>query len=321
MAKASESIPILIFHKGNSPYLRDCLVQARKTNPSSRLILLGDKENECLAQDEALKGLEHFDADSFPGFKEFLPIYRHCSFLNYNFEIVCIQRWFVMRDWARQFGVKRFLHLDSDVLLFCNVTELAQRFDKYDMTFMRWDADRLLAHFFLLNRIEFLDEFCEYILKIYQNDSEFERLVKRSMNENRVRQQDPWISDMSLLAGFYDVSGCNAYFLENAREEGLFFDDRITLAGSFQKEFGILRKHKIKKVRFLDGHPFVFTQEGKPMEVQMLHFHSFTKFLMPYFERGQNPHWLFFWYTLILEHKMVKRFMKKGIYSPKILFF
>lgn len=321
MVETSEPIPILVFHKGNSPYLRLCLVQARKTNPSSRLILLGDEKNVCLTQDEELKGLEHFDADSFPGFKEFLPIYRHCSFLNYNFEIVCIQRWFAMRDWARQFGVKRFLHLDSDVMLFCDVTRLAQYIEGCDATVMRWDEVRLLAHFFLLNRIEFLDDFCEYITEIYRNETEFERLVKRNTSKKKNQQLEPWISDMSLLADFVDHSGYNMYFLENEREKGLFFDDRITLPGLFQTEFGVIRKQIIKKVRFREGRPFVFTKDGKPLEVQMLHFHSFTKFLMPYFERGQNSHWLFFWHTLILEHKMVKRFMKKGLYCPRILFF
>lgn len=313
MNEALEAVPIIVFHKGNSPYLKTCLWQARKTNPASRLILLGDESNAYLRKERELQGLEHYDADSFPGFEPFQKVYRHCSGLTVRFETLSFQRWFTLREFVKQFGIKRFLHIDSDVLIFCDVTELASRFDGYDMTFMHWDETRNMGHFLLLNRMEFLEEFCEYTLKIYQDDAEFERLKNRNFSKSKKGKVSYWISDMSFLGDFCERVGCKAFYLEDCRKDGLFFDDRITYAHSFQGEFGVRRKHKIKKVRFLDGQPFVFTQDGKPMAVQMLHFHSFTKFLMPYYARGRNPYWRFFWHTLILEHKIVKKFLRIGM--------
>ncbi|MBR0193214.1 MAG: hypothetical protein IJQ31_14230 [Thermoguttaceae bacterium] len=260
-----------------------------------------------------MQGLEHYEAEAFSGFESFLKVYKHCSALSFRFETLSFQRWFVMREFVKRFGIKRFLHIDSDVLLFCDVTELASRFEGYDVTLMHWDETRNMGHFFLLNRMEFLDEFCEYVLKIYQDDAEFERLKSKNFSKNKKRKKSFWISDMSFLGDFYECVGDKAFFLEECRKDGLFFDDRITYPNSFQAEFGVRRKQRIKKVRFLEGRPFVFTEDGKPMVVQMLHFHSFTKFLMPYYVCGRIPHWRYFWRTLILEHKIVKKFLKIGM--------
>lgn len=294
-------VPIIVFHKGYAPYLETCLKQAKKTNPDSRIILLGDKANAHIDY------VDHFSADDYPGFRQFKPLYRHVSHLPVWLEHLWIQRWFVMRDFAREQGISRFLHIDTDVLLFCNISQESPRFDEFDMTFARWDENRLLAHCLLLNRIEFLDEFCQYITDIYQDDSDFQRLVDRNTNRKGNRMLPPWICDMSLLADFYDRFSPNAFFLENCIQDGVCFDPRISDPGPFQSEFAFVRKQKIKRIRFIEGVPTAWLQDNTPIQMKAVHYHSFTKYLMPWHVQGVDAHRRFFWHTLLWEHKFLKR--------------
>lgn len=298
---SNESIPVIVFHKGYAPYLETCLAQAKKTNPDSRIILLGDDSNK------RIDFVEHVNADAFPGFREFEPSYRHCSFLPVWLEKLWIQRWFVMRDFVRQEGLSRFLHIDTDVLLFCNVTSESSRFDGFDMTFARWDANRLLAHCLFVNRTEFLDDFCRYITGVYREDDDFQRLKTRNTNQKGNRTLPPWICDMSLLADYYDRFHPNAFWLEDCLKDGVCFDSRISEPGPFQPEFALIRKQKIKRIRFENGVPMAKLKDGTPVSMKIIHYHSFTKYLMPLHVQGIDAHRRFFWHTLFFEHKALKK--------------
>lgn len=295
-----QPVPILVFHRGNAAYLEHCLNQARKYNPESRIILLGDSANAHI------KVAEHYNADDFPGVKEFKPLYKHCSFLSYEFEWRCIERWFALRDFIRLTGITRFIHIDTDVLLFCNVTQEAARFDGYDATVARWDEQRLMAHFLLVNKAVFLEDFCNYMTGLYSNENEVQRLIQKNTNMNlrKKRMNKPWISDMSLLCDYYDQRKTNFYFLENTLKQGIGFDSRITDVEGFQAEWGLLRKHRIKKIRFENGLPTAWTVNGERITMKMLHYHSLTKYLMQYHVRGIDAHWRFFWRELLFDHKI-----------------
>lgn len=295
-----QSIPILVFHRGFAAYLELCLNQVKKFNPDSRIILLGDSANAHL------KIAEHYNADDFTSAAEFKPLYQHRSFLSYDFEWRCIERWFVMRDFIRQTGIKRFLHIDTDVLLFCNITQEAARFEGYDATVARWDDQRLLAHYLLVNNADFLEDFCSYMTSLYSNENEVQRLTLKNTNKNPYvnRMDPPWISDMSLLCDYYDQKKPNFFFLENTLKQGIGFDNRITDTAGFIEELWIRRKQRIKKIRFENGLPIVWTTDGKRIPMKILHYHSLTKYLMQYHVQGIDAHWRFFWRELLLDHKI-----------------
>lgn len=296
---SNQSIPILVFYRGSvSAYLEYCLNQAKKFNPDSRIILLGDSANAHL------KVAEHYNADDFPGAREFKPLYKHCSHLSYDFEWRCIERWFIMRDFVRLTGINRFLHIDTDVLLFCNVTQEAERFENCDATVARWDEQRLMAHYLLVNNADFLEDFCLYMTNLYSNENEVQRLIRKNTNPKGNRVRPPWISDMSLLSDYYDQKQPNFYFLENALQQDVGFDNRITDSNGYRAEWGLLRKQRIKKIRFENGLPIAWTTDGKRIPMKMLHYHSSTKYLMPYHIRGVDAHWRFFWRELLFDHKI-----------------
>ena len=51
-------IPIIFIHYGNTPYLRSTLKSSQISNPDKKKILIGDKSNKQVAQEN---GWEHFE--------------------------------------------------------------------------------------------------------------------------------------------------------------------------------------------------------------------------------------------------------------------
>ena len=126
--------PIIVLHQGNHDYLRICLEQAKFTNPNSRIILLGDKKAQSVAPDY----VEFYDTkDYFNTAKEFSKVYKHHSTNYYEFELFCIQRWFIVNEFIQKNNIEYFLHLDSDVLLYADFEKV---YHTGILTFKRgWD--------------------------------------------------------------------------------------------------------------------------------------------------------------------------------------
>ena len=159
--------PIIFLHRGNSDYLAISLEQAKYTNPNSRIILLGDNLNSSIG---TRVGVEHFLIDNyFNGANDFSKIYEHHSTNNYNYELFCFQRWFIISEFVKSQNIDSFIHIDSDVLLFSNLTEnsVFNSFaSKYD--FMHAGHS---PHTCFFNSINSLDLLCNFITSLFRDKS------------------------------------------------------------------------------------------------------------------------------------------------------
>jgi hypothetical protein len=63
------SLPIVIIHVNNSEYLSYSLAQAKKSNPESNIVLLGDSSNDCY------KFIEHENIFNYYKMLKILVIY------------------------------------------------------------------------------------------------------------------------------------------------------------------------------------------------------------------------------------------------------
>ncbi len=54
----------------------------------------------------------------------------------YDYELICFQRWFYIRDFIEKQEMEYFLCMDSDVLLYCNINEIMQKYIPYDFYHM-----------------------------------------------------------------------------------------------------------------------------------------------------------------------------------------
>ena len=200
-----ESYPIIVLHKGSSDYLKICLAQAKFSNPNSRIILLGDETNETLAKQV---GAEHYlICNYFSKALEFEKIYKHYSTNSYNFELFCFQRWFVVDEFINSEGLDRFLHIDSDVLLYADFSKELEFIDfinNYDLTY-----SHASAHTSFFNSRRALCEFCNFIFEIFSDDSFVAQFEKSPDNDKIYFKQGELelslikpLSDMTLVYFF-----------------------------------------------------------------------------------------------------------------------
>ena len=200
-----EAYPIIVLHKGSSDYLKICLAQAKFSNPNSRIILLGDETNETLAKQV---GAEHYlICNYFSKAQEFAKIYKHYSTNPYDYELFCFQRWFVVDEFINSEGLDKFLHIDSDVLLYADFSKELEFIDfinNYDLTY-----SHVSAHTSFFNSRRALCEFCNFIFEIFSDDSFVAQFEKSPDNDKIYFKQGSFeldttkpLSDMTLVYFF-----------------------------------------------------------------------------------------------------------------------
>jgi hypothetical protein len=276
--------PIIVIHQGNPDYLRLCLLKAREINPQSPLVLLGDQNNAGLVN--VVPKLQHELINMSGDAQKFKTIYVHRSEYRYEFELICFQRWFVLRDFMKKRGFHSCLHLDSDVLLFSDISESGKRFDQYAMSLAHWGNPEKMGHTNFINGIETLQEFCDFMLKLYTSKEYAEQLDLHFLNNK-------WkpVSDMTALGMFYDLCPTRIADICDIQDDSMF-DDRITFVpDGFEKASRLLKK-VMKSIYFTSlrdqqGIPF-YRHKNYPQGVRLLslHFHGGTKYMMKHFFNG-----------------------------------
>jgi hypothetical protein len=269
---SSSTLPIVFIHQTNSDYLKYALAQAHKSNPQSAICLLGD------ASTERHEFVEHHSMfDYFHGAARFAEIYKHYSTHPIGFELINFQRWFILREFLIANGLERCLYLDSDTMLYADVTEDARKFKHCDFTL----SHGMIGCTFFLNRLDALTEFCDFLVDIYAGKEKYayDRLVAhftaRRMN--------------GLSGGACDMTAFQLYHERHFGRigevtqviDGSVYDPAITVpVPGFEMEDGI------KKLTWKDGIPYgTYVTTGAQVRFNSLHLQGQTKHLMGQYYR------------------------------------
>lgn len=295
------SIPIVFIHKGNSSYLFDTFYQLKRYNNDVPAYLIGTKESHVY------KGLvKNVDiAAYFAEAEQFKKVYKHFSTNSYEFELICLQRWFVLKDFLIKNNINRCLYLDSDVLIYNNVNELAKRYTGYGMTICGISGH---TNFLEINT---LIEFCNYVTTCYTDNGALKQLEEYFINY-KAKQLLGGISDMTFLHRFslnYPNKVLNLYddkigkdAFDPSMENG---EDRYQMDG------------KIKKVEMKDGKPYCFRlSDGAPVLHNTLHFQGATskKRMTEFISCTSAKYYTNHTYYQLL-YKTQKLFKKLGVYK------
>ena len=267
MLSAISSLPIVFIHESNSDSLKYALAQARKSNPNSDIFLLGDTSND------QYDFVEHYYlADYFHDAAQFKKIYKHYSTHSVDFELICFQRWFILREFLTATNKQRCLYLDSDVMLYANVTEDYRKFERFDFT-VCWNA---IGCVFFLNRIDGLEAFCQFLMDIYNKKDRYH--YDKMLSQFAVRRKN------RLAGGACDMTALQLYgelnfgLVGEASHiiDGSVYDPNINMPHpGFQMENGI------KKIVWKDGRPYGrFVRTGEEIRFNSLHFNGRAKKLM-----------------------------------------
>lgn len=177
-----EHIPIFIFHRGDDEYINYSLQQAKISNPHSDLFLCGNPINEkyCLGTDVKHVLIEDYNQ----GALAFEKVYYHTGPNSYIYNLFCFQRWYVLRDFMRAQHLRLSCQLDSDYMLYTNVTN-----EKYTSIQAPWIC---------IITLEELEAFCELTFEFFRNPILLQYIWRYTTEE----LGHPAISDMVTLDYF-----------------------------------------------------------------------------------------------------------------------
>ncbi len=187
------SIPIITIHLADREHLGWVLAQARQSNPQSHIFLIGDYSSNHY------KFVDHEDIGSyFQEAEKFKKIYRHFSHNSLTYELLCFQRWFVLKSFMEAQKIDKCLCIDSDVMLYADIEEEQKKFSCFDLAlYKKW-----IPHCVFVNNLKTLSEFCEFLIALYTNSSNLERLELEFKNY----PPDKSICDMTAFHKFCNLN-------------------------------------------------------------------------------------------------------------------
>ena len=232
---------IVIIHMGFAKYLLYFLSQIKITNPNSKIFLISDKENKKYSKYSTFVDISKIQSLESKSFKE---NYIHLGKSAPNYEMFCMLRWIILRDFMREYNIKECLHIDSDILIFSDLNKALNPFSNYKIS---------LAHNLALTMhikdIEILNEFSKYLLFKYTNENELNKLKDMYYKTDRVNNGVAGsISDMDISREFFSSVKEPIGDLSEIVNDSIF-DSAIVYGES---EFEMLKKgkYKLKKIFF-----------------------------------------------------------------------
>lgn len=262
---------IVIIHMGFAKYLLYVLRQIKITNPNSEIFLISDKENKKYSKYSTFVDISKIQSLESKSFKE---NYIHLGKSSPNYEMFCMLRWIILRDFMREYNIKECLHIDSDILIFSDLNKALNPFSNYKIS---------LAHNLALTMhikdIEILDEFSKYLLFKYTNENELNKLKDMYYKTDRINNGVAGsISDMDISREFFSSVKEPIGDLSQIVNDSIF--DSAIVYG--EPEFEMLKKgkYKLKKIFFENKIPFcnyILNGENKKIKFHSLHLLTWTK--------------------------------------------
>ncbi|EKE27742.1 MAG: hypothetical protein ACD_3C00158G0001 [uncultured bacterium (gcode 4)] len=290
-----KSIPIILIHKWYQSYLDYSLLQAKKLNPESEIYLIGDDANKFLWNKYSIKHVSINDFDD--SIQEINQTYVHLSWNSSHYELFCFQRWFILSEFTNRFNFDKFVYIDSDILLYTNVTEEINTMNLnnpiFEMAYV-WTS----WHTCYFNSRKAIQDFCEFILSNYTDK---DRLSYLEIFYNNYSKENTtwWVSDMFMfwlykqfkhkiidLAEIIDWSIYDLNFncANNTYNFWLIFPDIYT---NYKYEPIIFKTYlNTKKILNFENWMYWLTNDNK-IRFNTLHLQGFSKSYMKYFYNEQ----------------------------------
>ena len=274
----SLGIPIVVINRGWQDFIEYTLRQALNRNPSSPICLIDDTDHEIPS------GINRFPLGAFQeSLDSFAKIYFHFSVYEVQYELFCFQRWFVLRDFMRAGNLESCFYMDSDVLLFADLTAEAMKYADYDMTLSCGHC----AHVTFINNRAVLERFCDYLTSVFSdpNRSEIEAVLADMVLEKlKLKKLLIPLNDMRLFAEFRD---CEDVMIGDTSHisGGATFDHNINISRP-----GYEMKDGHKAFEWVNGQPYCrHLRLDRMIRFNAIHFQAGAKNLMPEYFRLGSP--------------------------------
>ena len=300
MNKNKTEITIILIHKGaDNLSLPFVLKQVKFFNPKCRIILIGDKTNKKYG-----KYVDHFLIKDYMGEGLLLrKYYKHFSPNPYDFELFCLQRWFILFNFLERNKIEHCFYMDSDVMVYSDLSKEAINFFQYDLTV----NNEFFGHCMFINNSNALKIFCDFILKTYQEKSLLEIKLEFSDYLKMVKKLNGGISDMAFINKYYETHK-NTIGETGGITNDSVFDNNVNESGGFRIDSSLITRG-IKKIFMTDGIPYgMHKKMFKKIRFNVIHFQGPAKKYIPFFSSQKDFH--FFISFLLLS---IKFYFKKNI--------
>lgn len=272
------ALPIVITHKCNSRYLIYTIAQAKHSNPQSKIYFLGDASNAHYKFVE-----HHYISDYFEGAEKFARVYKHMNTNPYRYQVFTHQRWFILNDFMTKNNLNQCLYMDSDVMLYANLSEEAEKFKDFDITLSKNPSSQTLcAHCTFINNREVLNDFCNFLIKSYTEPP----LLKVMESQYEQCRQN------NLPGGACDMVAFREYDKRNYAKIGLTSEirDNSIYDHSLSRSDGFEMQNGIKNIYFVEKQPYCKTLDSEqPIKFNALHFQGSTKkYISNYFTGAKD---------------------------------
>lgn len=252
-------LPVVFIHLGGIPtYLREAIAQAASFG--NQIYLLTDAPPHDALMNACVVDIKPYSLDKVV----FASRYQHMSSNPFEFEFICIYRWFILKNFMRIRGLNRVLYLDSDVYLYSHTSEIEQHYEDQsfefaysvpkDQTDFYWAGTACCA-IWTTNGIA---RFCELILALYEPGCH--NLLHDKWAWHQRSNTPGGVCDMTLLYAFAKEDG----FLNlGVPHRGSTFDFNNRIADNhvrdeFQFGESPVFRAKTKSLVFSDGKPFCY---------------------------------------------------------------
>lgn len=272
--------PIVVINWGNPRHLPICLMQARITNPNADIILLGDKTNHYSFVKHHLLG------DYSKRATELSKVYCHLSSNIYDFELWCIQRWFILHEFMKANGIEKCYQADSDVMLYADINVLADDYQDCAFTIQKSSSSQYsVCPPAYINSIDALERFCDYIFDFYTKPESLCKLKEFYSDNFLASQRNGGVCDMTFWYYYYQEHP--EYFLDtySFMTGNSMLDHYVGDPQGFDMD----PEKQMKKILMKKNAPWSYNREMKMLvRFDSLHFQGNSKhYLKQYFTGGK----------------------------------
>ncbi|MBI3520535.1 MAG: hypothetical protein HY062_14450 [Bacteroidetes bacterium] len=250
--KANE-VPVVFIHFGDIPeYLVNAITQAASFGNKVYLVT----NNSSLINDAELIDSTKINTDE----SLFKSYYKHMSSNSYQFEYICMYRWYILKNFMKEYNIDRVLYLDSDVYLYAHTSHIAANYPVFDFAFnVPEDQDNCYWAGSACCSIwtsDAITRFCEKITSYYTTDA-IETLSQK-WKYHTDHHILGGICDMTFLYFFSKESG---FFNLGKVYNGYSFDfNNASSANLVNNEYrfkqGTIFQIPTKDISFKDGMPY-----------------------------------------------------------------
>nr|WP_320136355.1 hypothetical protein [uncultured Amphritea sp.] len=261
-----------------------------KSNPDTNVYFLNVNDNYSVST----PGIIDVDVRGFYS-KACGPIrksYKHLSTNQPDFELFCMERFFVIKEFMKKEKIDKAFLVETDVLIFENLNDFLNAEGGIDSS-KNYLSERKCISFGFIT-ISYLEYYCDFITDCYNDDEKFNK-IKAYYQRYREKGNSGGICDMTFCDYInngaygakkeYKVSNISDFFCSESGDVSVFdsfigrdfilnYEKKIIMTESY------IDNKRIKKVVVSGGKPFIKFTDGSSVKLASLHCQGNAKKLM-----------------------------------------